>query len=111
MDASGAFHQISIDGCKLDGSVIGAVLNGNELGFTGNQLTANQNVDVLLQAVSNSNIVGNTCDSTLFANGSARNSIYETGACSNNRISGNFIRAPILQGGTGSEYTDYRTIV
>lgn len=96
----GPFKQITITGNHMIGSTIGLVANGEQLIVAGNHFTANSNVDILLQAVGSSDISRNFCDSAEFSHGSARASIFETGASHDNLIERNWVKAGIASAGS-----------
>lgn len=103
----GPHHNIILSSNHGDGSYCGAVLTGTKITYSFNHHTANSNVDILAIGLVDSDIVYNTCDSTEFSGGSAQVSIFEAGG-SNNRISSNWIRKPVAQGGSGSDYSGNR---
>lgn len=88
----------SFASCQMSNSTFGAAIRGAKHMMSSCYLTANSNVDIALEDVTSSSIIGNVCDST----GPVSHSILESSAANNNAIIGNLCQLSVTTVGANT---------
>lgn len=84
--------------CQMSNSTFGAAIRGAKHMMSSCYLTGNSNVDIALEGVTSSSIIGNVCDST----GPVSHSILESSAANNNAIIGNLCQLSVTTVGANT---------